>query len=146
MVKSNYRCPRCLCCKPVPSLPPEINRLTSNSSNMEVMAPLFPLSCVTVFHCSPEINEPRYEKTVFLHMRKQRRRSAAQLLISAFVFAIRIVQSLFYLNPKFQASSHLLWQYSPIFVAPGRKHRIPVFSHRGSNHLTTSHFVINDVT
>ena len=27
-------------------------------------------------------------------------------LISAFVFAIRIVQSLNYLNPKFQASSH----------------------------------------
>ena len=29
-------------------------------------------------------------------------------LISAFVFAMRIVQSLFYLNPKFQASSQLL--------------------------------------
>ena len=29
-------------------------------------------------------------------------------LISAFVFTTRIVQSLFYLNPKFQASSHLL--------------------------------------
>ena len=30
-------------------------------------------------------------------------------LISAFIFAIRMVQSLYYLNPKFQASSHLLW-------------------------------------
>ena len=50
------------------------------------------------------LNEPRYEKTSFLHMRKQRRRSAAQL-ISAFVFATWIVQSLFYLNPKFQAST-----------------------------------------
>ena len=39
-------------------------------------------------------------------MRKQRRRSAAKL-ISAFVFATRIVQSLFSLNPKFQASSLL---------------------------------------
>ena len=29
-------------------------------------------------------------------------------LISVFVFATRIVQSLFFLNPKFQASSHLL--------------------------------------
>ena len=32
------------------------------------------------------------------------------------VFAIRKIQSLFYLNPKFQASSHLLWLYSPICV------------------------------
>ena len=62
---------------------------------------------------------PRYEKTGFSHMRKQRRRSAQ--LISAFVFAIRIVQALFYLIPKFQASSHLLWQHSPVCVGPGPK-------------------------
>ena len=37
------------------------------------------------------------------------------------VFAIRIVQSLFYLNLKFQASSHLQWLYSPVCVGPGRK-------------------------
>ena len=49
-----------------------------------------------------------------------------------FVLAIWIVQSLFYLNPKFQASSHLLWLYSPVCVGPGRKHRRPVFSQRGS--------------
>ena len=24
-------------------------------------------------------------------------------------------------NPKFQASSHLLWQYSPVCVGPGQK-------------------------
>ena len=54
-------------------------------------------------------------------------------LISAFVFATWIVQSLFYLNPKFQASSHLLWLYSPLCVGPGRKPRRPVFSERGSN-------------
>ena len=41
--------------------------------------------------------------------------------ISAFVFATLIVQSLFYLNPKFQASSHLLRLYSPVCVGPGRK-------------------------
>ena len=29
-------------------------------------------------------------------------------LISAFVFARQIIECLFYLNPKFQASSHLL--------------------------------------
>ena len=52
--------------------------------------------------------EHHYEKTGFLHMRKQRTQ-----LISAFVLAIRIVQSPYYLNLKFQASSHLLWLYSP---------------------------------
>ena len=52
-------------------------------------------------------------------------------LISAFVFDRQIVQSLFYLNPKFQASSHPLWLYSPICVGPGRKPRRPVFSERG---------------
>ena len=54
-------------------------------------------------------------------------------LISAFVFATRIVQSLYFLNPKFQASNHLLWLYSPVSVRPGRKSRRPVFSQRGSN-------------
>ena len=49
-------------------------------------------------------------------------------LISTFVFATRIVQSLYFLNPKFQASSHLLWLYSPVCVGPGRKPRRPVFS------------------
>ena len=42
-------------------------------------------------------------------------------LISAFVFATWIVQSLCYLNPKFQASGHLLWLYSPVCVGPGLK-------------------------
>ena len=49
------------------------------------------------------------------------------------VFPTRIVlQPLFYLNPKLQASSHLLWLYSPVCVGPGRKPRRPVFSRRGS--------------
>ena len=50
----------------------------------------------------------------------------------AFVFAIWIVQSLYYLNPKFQASSHLVWLYSQVCVGPGQKPRRPVFSQRGS--------------
>ena len=53
-------------------------------------------------------------------------------LISAFVFATRIVQSLYFLNPKFQASSHLLWLCRLVCVGPGRKPRRPVFSERGS--------------
>ena len=53
-------------------------------------------------------------------------------LISAFVFVTWIVQSLFYLKPKFQASSYLLWLYSLVCVGPGRKPRRPVFSQRSS--------------
>ena len=34
---------------------------------------------------------------------------------------IRIVHSLCFLNLKFQASSHLLWLYSPVCVGPGQK-------------------------
>ena len=41
-------------------------------------------------------------------------------VISAFVFATYIVQFLFFLDLKFQASSHLLWLYSPVCVVPGR--------------------------
>ena len=53
-------------------------------------------------------------------------------LISAFVFATWIVQSLFYLNPECQASNHLLWLYSLVCVRPRRKPRRPVSSQRGS--------------
>ena len=61
----------------------------------------------------------------------------ADQLISAFVFAIRIVQSLYYLHPKIQASSHLLWLYRPVCVGPGRKPRRPVVSHNEA-HLNLS--------
>ena len=53
-------------------------------------------------------------------------------LISAFVFATRIVQTLYFLYPKFQASSYLLWLYSPVCGGPGRKPRRLVFSQLGS--------------
>ena len=45
---------------------------------------------------------------------------------------IRTEQSLFFLYPKFRASSNLQWLYSPVCVGPGRKPRRPVFSQRGS--------------
>ena len=51
---------------------------------------------------------------------------------SAFVFATWIVLFLYFLNPKFQASRHILWLYSPVCVGPGRKPRRPVFSQLGS--------------
>ena len=47
-------------------------------------------------------------------------------------FATQIQQTLYFLNSKFQASSHLLWLYSLVYVRPGRKPRRPVFSQRGS--------------
>ena len=59
------------------------------------------------------------------------------------VFATRIVQSLYFLDPKFQASSRILWLYNPVCVGPGRKPRRPVFSERGSYELaeiTNDHF------
>ena len=49
-----------------------------------------------------------------------------------FFFATRIVQSLYFLNTKFQATSHPLWLYSLVCVGPGRKPGSPVFSQRGS--------------
>ena len=49
-------------------------------------------------------------------------------LISAFVFATQIVQSHFFLNPKFQESSHLLRLYSLVYVEPLSS----VLSRRGS--------------
>ena len=68
--------------------------------------------------------EPVREKINNLPMRKQR--------CSAFVLATRIVQSLFFLNPKFEASSHLLCLYSPACVGPGQKPKLLVFSRTGS--------------
>ena len=81
-------------------------------------------------------NEPRREKTGFLHMRKTKAQISFAVtvkLISTFVFTTQMVQSLYFLNPKFQASRHLLWLYSPVCVGPGRKPRRPFFSRRGSN-------------
>ena len=81
-------------------------------------------------------NEPRHEKTgcfAYAKTKTQISFAVTAKLISAFVFATRIVQSLYFLNPKFQTSSHLVWLYSPVCVGPGRKPRRPVFSERGSN-------------
>ena len=45
----------------------------------------------------------------------------ADQLRSYFVFAKRILQSLYYLNLIFQASCHPQWLYSLVCVGPGRK-------------------------
>ena len=54
-------------------------------------------------------------------------------LISPFVFATRILQFLNYLNPKFQASSCLLWLFRLVCVRPGGEPKLLVFSCTGSN-------------
>ena len=73
-------------------------------------------------------NEPRHKKADFCLCENK-----GADLISAFVFATRIVHFLFLLNPKFQASMLLLGLYMSVCVRPGRKPRRPVFSRRGSN-------------
>ena len=91
-----------------------------------------PIQLVEDLHVSPATevsllpsSEPPRRKTNNLHMRKQRRRSASfavtAKLISAFVFATRIVHFIFFLNPKFPVSSHLLCLYSSVCVRPVRK-------------------------
>ena len=59
-------------------------------------------------------------------------------LISTFVLATQRLQSLYFLNPKFQAYSHLLELYSLVCVGAGRKSLRPVFSQRDSYDYTNS--------
>ena len=74
------------------------------------------------------INEPRHEKTGFLHFCICENKDADQLRC-AFVFASQILQSVYFLNPKFQVSSYLLWLYSPVCVGPGDGNPEDQFSH-----------------
>ena len=57
-------------------------------------------------------------KPAFAHAKTKTQISFAVTakLISAFVFATQIVQSLYFLNTKFPASSHLVWLYTAWFV------------------------------
>ena len=41
-------------------------------------------------------------------------------LINTFVFATGIVKFIYFLNPKFPASNHLLLLHNPVCVGPGR--------------------------
>ena len=63
--------------------------------------------------------------------------AVAAKLISAFVFAIRIVQFLFYVKPKFQASSFFLCLYRPVCFGPVRKPHC-WFSHKAAQILLYS--------
>ena len=57
-----------------------------------------------------QINEPRHEKnqqSAYAKTKTQISFAVTAKLISAFVFATWIVQSLYFLNPKFQVPSYL---------------------------------------
>ena len=54
-----------------------------------------------------------------LHMHKTRAQISCAVIvqmISPFVLAAKIFQSIYFLNMKIQAYSHLLWLYSPVCV------------------------------
>ena len=62
----------------------------------------------------------------YVKTKAQIRCTVTTQLISTFV--IKIVKSLYFINQKFQASSHLLWLYSLVCVCPGRKPQRQVLS------------------
>ena len=74
---------------------------------------------------SAAILEPPHGLTNNLHMPKQKTQisfAVTAKLISAFVFAKRIVQSPVYLYPKFQASRSFLCLYRSVCVGPIQNH------------------------
>ena len=84
--------------------------------------------------------EPHHEKTNNLHNVKTKKQvsfGVTAKLICVFVFATRKVQSLFFLNPKFQASSHLMCLYSLVCVGPVKKPHC-LFSHEAALVTATS--------
>ena len=79
--------------------------------------------------------EPHHKNISFWHMQKQKAQISCAVtaqLIRAFVFAPLIVQSFFFLNPKFQAFSYLPWLYSLVCVRLGRKPQRQISSRRGT--------------
>ena len=72
----------------------------------------FSLTACVLQRCpvTKEVVEPHYEKPFFAYAETKTQISFAVTakLISVFVFATRKVQSLYFLNQKFQASGHLL--------------------------------------
>ena len=62
-------------------------------------------------------------------------------LISAFVFASLIVQCIIFLNPKLQASNHLMGLYSPEFV----RHVGKVLSHDMAHIIVSLKFIIHSI-
>ena len=75
--------------------------------------------------CSPEPRHHGHEKTCFLYFKTKAKISCVvtSQLVSAFFFATRIVQTLYFLNLKFHTCSHHPWLYSQVCVGPSQKPR-----------------------
>ena len=88
---------------------------------------------IVLFQDNIRLIEPRYEKNCFFAIAKTKAQKDASNCASDQRLCFPwIAQFLFYLNSKFQASSHLLRLYSLVCVRPGLKPRRPVFSQRSS--------------
>ena len=74
------------------------------------------------------IYDPRHEKICFCISKNKDAAQVTAQLISAFVFSTKTLQTLYFLNPKFQASSHVRLLYSSVCVGPGLKPRRQVLS------------------
>ena len=76
------------------------------------------------FKSSEHVNEKGggpYQHFAYAKTNVQTSFSVTVTVISAFVFATRTAQFLYFLYPKFSASSHLLCLYSSVCVGPVRK-------------------------
>ena len=98
--------------------------------------------------------EPCSEKTCFMHICKNKGTDqlhsdsiAKQCL--CFIYIYSVVQSLYFPNPKFKASGHLLWLYSSVYVRPGKKPRRRRSSFEDAAHLSrvmrNQHFFVSDL-
>ena len=109
--------------------------LTIVESDIIPQSPQFETTLTTI-----KPNQPRHEKNRIFACAKTKAQISCAVtaqLISAFVFATRIVQSFFCLNPKFQASSLFPRLCRSVCDRPGRKSHRLVFLRTCSN-LTTN--------
>ena len=84
-------------------------------------------STVSIF-LEIHVHEPRHEKTCFLHIYAKTKVQISCAATVQMISAALIVKSLYFLNPKFQASDHHLWLYSPVVLKKGRKPQRQIFS------------------
>ena len=68
----------------------------------------------------PNLHSSHEKTTICIYENKDADQAVTAQLISAFVFAIRIILFLFCIYPMFQASSFMLSLYSLVCVRPGR--------------------------
>ena len=109
----------------------------SYSTSLNMYSTLRSTTVPTVNNTSLVVRKPDF--FIYAKTKMQISFAVTAKLISVFVFATYIVQSLYFLNTKFQASSHLLELYSPVCVGTGRKPRRPFFFHN------EAHTILDDI-